>query len=503
MPRGQPGRVPTRSSRPNWPFACGVAICAWQSIAAAAYLPIHGGPTYDAATGTGFTDPFVPYNPGSTAGNGTGVGFSTKVSHGVSLGSRAFRWTAWDAGATELGTLGADIAGVSSGTANAINAIGTAVGSAVRYDGGRSLGQRAVRWDPSSTVATELATLGAAVGGSSYASAFAVNAEGTSVGVATRYSVAGSDMGQRPVCWAANGTAATELGVLGTDAHGVATGTAYAINSSGTAIGFARKYAGGVELGDRPVRWAAGGSAATELGVLGTTAAGLSTGQAYAVNDAGTAVGFAVKYVDGVDLGNRAVRWDAASTTAAELDELGTTSAGAADSFAYAVNAAGTTVGYATKYRDGQSLGSRAVRWDAGGTSIAQLGLLGIDARGYAAGAAYAVDASGIAVGYAEKYVAGQLVGSRAVMWDAAGIVVDLNTLVDPAAGWTLTEARGIGADGWITGIGQFDPDGEGPMSPYGRAFLIQVPEPATVALLQIACVGLLRRRRCPPARVR
>ena len=54
-------------------------------------------------------------------------------------------------------------------------------------------------------------------------------------------------------------------------------------------------------------------------------------------------------------------------------------------------------------------------------------------------------------------------------------VAIDLNTLIDPASGWTLTEANGISDTNWVTGIGSFDPDGGGPLAAYDRAFLLDV----------------------------
>jgi len=162
------------------------------------------------------------------------------------------------------------------------------------------------------------------------------------------------------------------------------------------------------------------------------------------------------------------------------------------------VNDAGTAVGYATKYDAGVSKGTRAVRWDASGTAAAELGNLGTDATGYTRAYANAVNDAGTAVGYAEKYDAGSSIGNRAVYWGLDGAAVDLNTLIDPASGWTLTEASAISDTDWIVGIGSYDPDGAGGLDAYDRLFLMQVPEPATLSLLAagLGAVWMGKRRR-------
>ena len=92
------------------------------------------------------------------------------------------------------------------------------------------------------------------------------------------------------------------------------------------------------------------------------------------MNAAGTAVGYAEKYVGGIDKGDRAVRWDASGTVATELGNLGTDSSGYTNVYACAVNASGTAVGNANKYVSGDYMGQRPVRWDASGTAATELG---------------------------------------------------------------------------------------------------------------------------------
>ena len=461
---------------------------------------IYGGPAYDSVARTGYTLPFLPYRPGSTAGNGVGVGSAQKVTAGVGGGARPIRWDA-AGGVTELENLGTNGGSTFSGV-NAVNATGIAVGYASKYETPSGQGLRAVRWDAAGT-ATELGILNTGPGNSTSSIAYAVNASGTAVGFARRYNI-NLMFGQRAVRWEAGGTAATELGHLGTDNGGNTSSYAYAVNASGTTVGVATKYTNGNNnsLGYRAVRWDAGSTVATELGNLGTDSNGSTGGflesiRPNAVNDSGTAVGFATKFTNGVDVGSRAVRWDAGGTAATELAGLGT---GASNPFsqAFAVNAAGTTAGVASKFNNGTNVGSRAVRWEAGGTAATELGSLGVSDSGSTSGAAYAMNSAGIAVGLMQKYVAGESPGNRAVAWGLDNVALDLNTLLSPAdaAAWTLTEARGISDTNWVTGLGTYDPDGTGSLRSYERAFLIQVPEPAGLAALALLALPLTRRRR-------
>jgi hypothetical protein len=448
---------------------------------------IYGGPTYDASTGTGYTSPSLTFNPGGTAGNGSGVGSAQKQVAGTDLGTRAFRWDATGAPAIELGTLGTNASNVTQSRAVAISANGTTIGHASKYTDNTSRGLRAVRWDAGGTAATELDTLGTDANGSTSAEAYAVNASGTAVGYSQKF-VDGTSQGQRAVRWNAGGTTAIELGTIGDPNN--ASSQAYAVSANGTVVGI-----GSTPNGVRAVRWDAGGTAATELETLGTSIYGLSTGFAVAVNDDGTTVGFGRKWV-GTAFGTRAIRWDAAGTAATELGELGTGNPNPTfPSQAVDINNAGTAVGYANKYTDGSRIGTRAVRWDADTTTATELGGLGNvsdDSR------ANAINENGLAVGYTLKYDGATLVGRRAVLWELDGSAIDLNTLLSlsDAASWTLVEARGISDTNWVTGTGAFDPDGLGPTQAYTRAFLIQVPEPTGLAALAALAVPLARRRR-------
>lgn len=92
---------------------------------------------------------------------------------------------------------------------------------------------------------------------------------------------------------------------------------------------------------------------------------------------------------------------------------------------------------------------------------------------------------------------AGQVVGGtwyrtgaayHAFIWEE-GVMRDLNDLLPPASGWELIGASAINDKGWIVGAGLIA--GE------HHAFLM-IPEPATLSLLALGGLALLRHRRWP-----
>ncbi|MCL2640756.1 MAG: PEP-CTERM sorting domain-containing protein, partial [Phycisphaerales bacterium] len=79
---------------------------------------------------------------------------------------------------------------------------------------------------------------------------------------------------------------------------------------------------------------------------------------------------------------------------------------------------------------------------------------------------------------------------ARAILWDN-GILYDLNDLIPADSGWELMYANDITSDGQIFGYGIFN-------GQY-HAFLLTpisiVPEPATLPVLALATLALVRRR--------
>jgi hypothetical protein len=123
-----------------------------------------------------------------------------------------------------------------------------------------------------------------------------------------------------------------------------------------------------------------------------------------------------------------------------------------------------------------------------------ELGHLNPDPQGNYDTAAVAANNDGLVVGTSTSY-AGGINRAVATLWLPDGTGIDLNSLATNLSGWTLTQALTNTDSGWITGIGQFDPDGPGGAFRYGRAWLMQVPEPASSALV-LGMMFLAGRRR-------
>jgi hypothetical protein len=453
-----------------------------------AYAPIYGGiigPHY-------YSSPpefsFIFQFQGNLVNNsGTGVGSSRKYFGGADYGLRAERWYASGENATELGHLGTSSTGYTDSIAYSVADSGAAVGFADKYVAGVDYGPRAVRWDASSTAAIELGSLGTNSSGSTNSVAYSVNSSGTAVGYADKYT-AGIYYGPRAVRWDPSGTIATELDNLGTNQSGYTYSRAYAVNDSGTAVGLARKYLpNGRSSSDLAVRWDGTGTSATELGHLGTDASGWTLVGTFDINSSGTAVGSALKHDLSGGWDERAVRWDGSGTAATELGLPPNASGNL--SRARDVNDSGTAVGVAfVRGLDNNYGGTRAVRWDGSSTTATQLGDLGTDSVGFTDTDAFGINNNGIAVGTALRHG----VGPSAVAWMSDAVAIDLNRLIDPNSGWALlTHAYSICDTGWITGVGIFDPDAPG--GPwYGRLFVMQIPEPGTLLLAALSVTGTL-----------
>jgi hypothetical protein len=441
-----------------------------ENIASAQPLPIYPGLAYDAATGNGYqTASFAGTIGTPVSSTGLAVGYANLFEGGVDKDTRAVLLNAAGS-AIQLTGLTTDPSLAARSSVYTINASGKSVGFANKQFGGSDLGDRAVRWDAGGNV-FELDTLGVDPAGFTKSYAYGINAAGQTVGSARKY-VGGVYQGDSPVRWDAVTGAVTELGNIGLNGSGQAYGYVFAINSSGQMAGQMSKYSGNQYKGERAVAWSAAGTA-LELANLGLSNQSYTDTLAYGINSSGQIAGYATKYLSGLK-GDRAVRWNATTGVATELANLGTDLGGTTYAYGFAINDAGQVAGRALKYVGGVYQGERAVRWNADGTAL-ELGNLGLSATNQTTASAFAVNALGQTAGRSKAYVGGVDQGDRAVYWTANGTAVDLNTLISSSSNWTLTRARAISDNGWVTGFGMFDPDGTGALAAYQRHFLLNV----------------------------
>jgi hypothetical protein len=422
----------------------------------AAFLPVYGSPGYAPGVGgyivsVGTVD-FI-YNRIAVNDAGTAIGSADRFdSSGSRIDQRTVRWSATNS--TELDHL-ATPGGVAYSRPTGINNSEVAIGAATDSSGTT----RPVRWDGPGTAATLVQT----PAGFSGATLVDINSSGSILGIG---SLGG---GTRPVRWSPTGIP-NPLAEL----TGYSNTEAYDINDNGAVVG--RAFNG---FNDRAVRWDASGTI-TELGHLGLSGEGTTTVFPSALNSAGTAVGYAFKHdAQGIYQGTVPVRWDASGAAAIEL-ETGPTSTGMRFGDARAINDDGVVVGYANNPPSSPTdeIGPRAARWTSSGTAVTLLGTLGTAPNGEGLSDALAINSSGLIVGTATKFnAANELSEFRAVYWRDDVEPIDLNSLIDPESGWLLTHAYAVSDTGWIAGDGLFDPDGPGGQDAYGRHFLLQLPD--------------------------
>ncbi len=235
--------------------------------------------------------------------------------------------------------------GYTNASAYLINDSTTSAGMSSKYFQNTNLGTRAVRWAIGGSI-TELQPLNTNALGYTDSYALSMNQTGSITGVADRYSPTGTDQGKRGVRWAANSTVAFELDTPFVRNDGFATVDTRGINQNGAIIGTVEKWAGSVSQGDRAVRWDAFGTAATVLDTLGADFNGVTNVSVGGINDAGMSIGICQKFSNGSSLGFRAVRWAPGGTAITELGLLpGVNPALSQSSSAYRINQSGTSVG--------------------------------------------------------------------------------------------------------------------------------------------------------------
>ena len=291
---------------------------------------------------------------------------------------------------TNLGTLGG-----TSSEAFAINASGQVAGRAGLANGAT----HATRW--TNGVAQDLGTFG---GRNSVA--YGINDAGQVAGVAN---LAG-DFFVAGALWAADGTPQQLIAPNTLDT------AAFALNNGGAVVGDAPRAL--PATGIAPVEWRNGMAMSAPLSIGATV-----SGSARAINNAGQVAG---------RVGDSAALW---LSEAAEVQLLPRLS-GTLPTTAAAINAAGAVAGSALT-----AVGTtRAVLWQFGGVS--DLGSLG-----GASSDAYGLNDRGEVVGRAMT-AAGVFQG----FFRAGGDMVNLNSMLAPGSGVTVTTARAINVHGQIAG---------------------------------------------------
>lgn len=240
-------------------------------------------------------------------------------------------------------------------------------------------------------------------------------------------------------------------------------GVAHDINNAGVIVGISRANTAAGGTASRATKWVNG--VPQDLGSID----GLdnTTARAWAVNNAGTAVGLSRNTVANT---SQATLWSGGT-----IQNLGSLGDNLQFSQAYGINDNGLIVG--ASYT-GQTTGSgtpitHAVIWQGG--TITDLGTFGATFS-----EAKDVNAAGLIVGYSTN-ISGS--PATALLWQN-GVAIDLNTLIPAGSGWVLRSAESINDAGDVAGYGTFGGQ--------THAFLLTVPEPSVAGLAVSACGGIV-----------
>jgi probable HAF family extracellular repeat protein len=177
-----------------------------------------------------------------------------------------------------------------------------------------------------------------------------------------------------------------------------------------------------------------------ETGMIDLGGLGSGRSYAYAINDAGTIVGWS--QVDD-SRGYRAFTWRQ------ETGMIEMPGKAILPTVAYGLNEQGIICGAAATNEFANVL--QAVVWTA--TGLVELGTL----RGFAFSSGYAISDAGQVVGWCYPTAHCELKHGRAIIWDRTNGLQDLNDLIDHATGWILNKATGINNDGEIVGCGIYE----------------------------------------------
>ncbi len=205
---------------------------------------------------------------------------------------------------------------------------------------------------------------------------------------------------------------------------------------------------------------------------LGTLAGSTGTSHAQAINASGQVVG---------DASTAAGPIHAFLYSGGSMHDLGALGSPLGASVAYDINASSQVVG--------ESIVDNGSNYHAflyNGSSMTDL-TAGAQYAGYNS-QAFGINDSGAAVGYFGT----SSFGSHGFLY-SNGTLTDLNSLISPTSGWTITAAYGINDSGQIAAIAT---NGQGQAHALLLTAPLVVPEPPTIALLcSGAVVGLGLRR--------